>query len=189
MQALSFAAHIPLVCFGIALPAMILFVEWLYLRSGDDLYRVLARRWTTFGFLTAPDTSFARRSMISFGVPAGAIRPVHRSVLNPGNPDSAKVGTFGIRAARVSLDTASGRSAPLVTCGSTAVVEWNGRRDGYRLKGRNRMRPGDRLVLRYPGGGGYGDPRERPAELVRADASAGFVSAAAADESYGRVVE
>jgi cytochrome d ubiquinol oxidase subunit I len=25
---------------------MILFVEWLYLRSGDDLYRVLARRWT-----------------------------------------------------------------------------------------------------------------------------------------------
>ena len=46
MQALSFAAHIPLVCFGIALPAMILFVEWLYLRSGDDLYRVLARRWT-----------------------------------------------------------------------------------------------------------------------------------------------
>src|SRR5947199_248222 len=46
MQALSFAVHIPLVCFGIALPAMILFVEWLYLRSGDDLYRVLARRWT-----------------------------------------------------------------------------------------------------------------------------------------------
>jgi cytochrome d ubiquinol oxidase subunit I len=46
MQALSFAAHIPLVCFGIAFPAMILFVEWLYLRSGDDLYRVLARRWT-----------------------------------------------------------------------------------------------------------------------------------------------
>jgi cytochrome d ubiquinol oxidase subunit I len=46
MQALSFAVHIPLVCFGIAFPAMILFVEWLYLRSGEDLYRVLARRWT-----------------------------------------------------------------------------------------------------------------------------------------------
>src|SRR3981081_631548 len=44
MQALSFAAHIPLVCFGIAFPAMILFVEWLYLRSVDALYRVLARR-------------------------------------------------------------------------------------------------------------------------------------------------
>jgi cytochrome d ubiquinol oxidase subunit I len=46
MQALSFAVHIPLVCFGIAFPAMVLFVEWLYLRSGDELYRTLARRWT-----------------------------------------------------------------------------------------------------------------------------------------------
>jgi cytochrome bd ubiquinol oxidase subunit I len=46
MQALSFAAHIPLVCFGISFPAMVLFVEWLYLRTGDDHYRVLARRWS-----------------------------------------------------------------------------------------------------------------------------------------------
>src|SRR5689334_16049175 len=46
MQALSFAIHIPLVCFGVAFPAMILFVEWLYLRTGDELYRVLAKRWT-----------------------------------------------------------------------------------------------------------------------------------------------
>jgi cytochrome d ubiquinol oxidase subunit I len=46
MQALSFAVHIPLVCFGIAFPAMILFVEWRYLRTGDELYRTLARRWT-----------------------------------------------------------------------------------------------------------------------------------------------
>jgi cytochrome d ubiquinol oxidase subunit I len=46
MQALSFAVHIPLVCFGIALPAIVLYVEWLYLRTGDELYRTLARRWT-----------------------------------------------------------------------------------------------------------------------------------------------
>ena len=46
MQALSFTVHIPLVCFGIAFPAMVLFVEWLYLRTGDPLYRTLARRWT-----------------------------------------------------------------------------------------------------------------------------------------------
>lgn len=46
MQALSFAFHIPLVCFGIAFPALVLFVEWLYLRTGDELYRTLARRWT-----------------------------------------------------------------------------------------------------------------------------------------------
>jgi cytochrome d ubiquinol oxidase subunit I len=46
MQALSFAVHIPLVCFGIAFPALVLFVEWLYLRTGDELYRTLAQRWT-----------------------------------------------------------------------------------------------------------------------------------------------
>jgi cytochrome bd ubiquinol oxidase subunit I len=46
MQALSFAVHIPLVCFGISFPAMVLFVEWLYLRTGDEHYRVLARRWS-----------------------------------------------------------------------------------------------------------------------------------------------
>ncbi|MFL5829923.1 MAG: cytochrome ubiquinol oxidase subunit I [Solirubrobacteraceae bacterium] len=46
MQALSFAAHIPLVCFGIAFPAMILFIEWMYRRTGEDVYLTLARRWT-----------------------------------------------------------------------------------------------------------------------------------------------
>ncbi len=46
MQALSFIVHIPLVCFGIAFPAMILFVEWRYLRTGDEVFRTLARRWT-----------------------------------------------------------------------------------------------------------------------------------------------
>jgi cytochrome d ubiquinol oxidase subunit I len=46
MQALSLAVHIPLVCFGIAFPAMVLFCEWRYLRTGDLVYRTLARRWS-----------------------------------------------------------------------------------------------------------------------------------------------
>jgi cytochrome bd ubiquinol oxidase subunit I len=46
MQAMSFMVHIPLVCFGIAFPALILFVEWRFLRTGDEVFRVLARRWT-----------------------------------------------------------------------------------------------------------------------------------------------
>jgi hypothetical protein len=45
VQALSLAVHIPLVCFGIAFPAMVLFAEWRYLRTGDSLLRTLARRW------------------------------------------------------------------------------------------------------------------------------------------------
>jgi cytochrome d ubiquinol oxidase subunit I len=46
MQALSFAVHIPLVCFGIAFPAMVLFCEGLWLRTGDETYRALAKRWS-----------------------------------------------------------------------------------------------------------------------------------------------
>ena len=46
MQALSLSVHIPLVCFGIAFPALVLFAEWRYLRTGDPLYRTLARRWS-----------------------------------------------------------------------------------------------------------------------------------------------
>ena len=46
MQALSLAVHIPIVCFGIAFPAMILFVEGLYLRTGDVTYKALAKRWS-----------------------------------------------------------------------------------------------------------------------------------------------
>src|SRR3954453_15463458 len=45
MQALSFAVHIPLVCFGTAFPAMVLFTEWLAQRTGDPIHRDLARRW------------------------------------------------------------------------------------------------------------------------------------------------
>jgi cytochrome d ubiquinol oxidase subunit I len=46
MQALSFAVHIPLVAFGISFPAMVLFAEWLHRRTGDPVYRTLARRWS-----------------------------------------------------------------------------------------------------------------------------------------------
>lgn len=46
LQALSLIVHIPLVCFGIAFPAMVLFTEGLYLRTGDPLYRRIAKRWS-----------------------------------------------------------------------------------------------------------------------------------------------
>ncbi|RDI73640.1 Cytochrome bd-type quinol oxidase subunit 1 [Gaiella occulta] len=46
MQALSLGFHIILVCFGVAFPAFVLFVEGLYLRTGDPVYRTLAKRWS-----------------------------------------------------------------------------------------------------------------------------------------------
>ncbi|MEA2313108.1 MAG: cytochrome bd ubiquinol oxidase subunit, partial [Solirubrobacteraceae bacterium] len=51
LQAMSFAFHIPLVCFGVAFPAMVVFMECLGLRTGDDTYRAIAKRWS--GAMTA----------------------------------------------------------------------------------------------------------------------------------------
>jgi cytochrome d ubiquinol oxidase subunit I len=46
MQALSLGVHIPLVCFGISFPALVLFVEWLHNRTGNPAYKALAKRWS-----------------------------------------------------------------------------------------------------------------------------------------------
>src|SRR5215216_2288454 len=51
MQALSLAVHIPIVCFGIAFPAMFLFVHGLYLRTGRPHYKALAKRWSKVALL------------------------------------------------------------------------------------------------------------------------------------------
>ncbi|MES9539495.1 hydantoinase B/oxoprolinase family protein [Actinomadura sp. NPDC000600] len=69
--------------------------------------------------------------------------------------------------------------------GAASRVTVNGRADGFPLKGRSRIRPGDRININYPGGGGYGDPAERDRDAVRADVHAGLVSEAAAREVYG----
>jgi cytochrome d ubiquinol oxidase subunit I len=46
MQALSLGVHIPLVCFGVAFPAIVLFMEGLYHRTGNVVYRQIAKRWS-----------------------------------------------------------------------------------------------------------------------------------------------
>ena len=48
-----------------------------------------------------------------------------------------------------------------------------------------RLQSGDQVVLRSPGGGGYGDPTERSDELVREDIAQGFVSEERARSEYG----
>jgi len=44
---------------------------------------------------------------------------------------------------------------------------------------------GDRIRMRFPGGGGFGDPRQRAPEAVLADVRSGFVSLERAREDYG----
>src|SRR5215831_5574263 len=73
MQALSLVVHIPLVCFGIAFPAMVLFAEWRYLRTGDRLFRLLARRW-----------SKVMLAFFAFGVVTGTILSLELGLLWPG---------------------------------------------------------------------------------------------------------
>jgi cytochrome d ubiquinol oxidase subunit I len=51
MQALSLAVHIPIVCFGIAFPAMFLFVHGLYLRTGAPHFKAMAKRWSKVSLL------------------------------------------------------------------------------------------------------------------------------------------
>jgi len=46
--------------------------------------------------------------------------------------------------------------------------------------------PGDEIVLTVPGGGGFGDPKDRERERVLADVALGLVSAEAAHEAYGQ---
>jgi len=79
MQALSFAVHIPLVCFGTAFPALVLYVEGLWLRTGDPLYRTLAQRWTRIMV-----------TLFAVGVITGTILSFELGLLWP-----AFMGTFG----------------------------------------------------------------------------------------------
>jgi cytochrome bd ubiquinol oxidase subunit I len=84
MQALSFAVHIPLVAFGIAFPAMVLFVEWLGRRRGDELYLTLARRW-----------SKVMLTLFAFGVITGTVLSFEMGVLWP-NFTGAFGSVFGL---------------------------------------------------------------------------------------------
>jgi cytochrome bd ubiquinol oxidase subunit I len=84
MQALSFAVHIPLVCFGVAFPAMVLFVEWLYHRTGDEVYRTLARRWTRI-----------MAALFAVGVITGTILSFEMGLLWP-NFTATFGGVFGL---------------------------------------------------------------------------------------------
>ena len=72
-QSLSFAVHIPLVCFAISFPSLILFVEWLSLKTGDPLYRMLARRW-----------SKVLLALFAVGVVTGTILSFELGLLWPG---------------------------------------------------------------------------------------------------------
>jgi cytochrome d ubiquinol oxidase subunit I len=73
MQALSFAVHIPLVAFGIALPAMVLVAEWLGRRRSEPVLLAVARRW-----------SHVMVALFGIGVVTGTILSLEMGLLWPG---------------------------------------------------------------------------------------------------------
>ncbi len=59
-------------CFGVAFPAVVLFTEGLYLRTGDPIYRTIAKRW-----------SKAMIALFAIGVVSGTILSFELGILWP----------------------------------------------------------------------------------------------------------
>ena len=74
-------------------------------------------------------------------------------------------------------------------CSEKIVVRSDGSREQPGSKaGGVRVAPGDRLIFRTAGGGGWGNPLDRSPEQVQKDVRRGLVSTAAARDRYGVVV-
>ncbi|MBD3666120.1 hydantoinase B/oxoprolinase family protein [Sulfitobacter sp. TSTF-M16] len=54
-----------------------------------------------------------------------------------------------------------------------------------RVKGKQFVPHGRRVVMAFPGGAGYGDPAERVTALIKRDLARGYISAQAAAQIYG----
>jgi N-methylhydantoinase B len=52
-------------------------------------------------------------------------------------------------------------------------------------KGRYALKPGDRITMVQAGGGGFGDPADRPRDRILSDIESGYISRAAALSDYG----
>jgi N-methylhydantoinase B/oxoprolinase/acetone carboxylase alpha subunit len=68
--------------------------------------------------------------------------------------------------------------------------KWQDMREAYGKRSTSRysnvrIKKGDRLRLVSPGGGGYGDPKERQRDLIVNDIKQGYVSLPAARRDYG----
>ncbi len=62
-----------------------------------------------------------------------------------------------------------------------------GQDDGtaMRVKGKQFVAHGRRVMMAFPGGAGYGAPGERPTDQIKRDLALGYISAQTAAETYG----
>jgi N-methylhydantoinase B len=69
--------------------------------------------------------------------------------------------------------------------GSNAQLTLLNREHPIPRKGRTMLQAGDMLHVRFPGGGGYGDPKQRDRALIEKDLRHGVITAAQAKSLYG----
>jgi len=67
--------------------------------------------------------------------------------------------------------------------GATTIAQDDG--SAMRVKGKQFVPHGRRVVMAFPGGAGYGDPSSRAPALVKRDLARGYISARAAARDYG----
>jgi len=132
---------------------------------------------------------FAEEKSVEFGIPirvphidmtaigagGGSIARIDRGgMLRVG--DRMKFAPFGVLGGR------SGQPAriALVQNGVTRLIT---KETGIALA------RGDRILIEYPGGGGYGDPGTREVELVVRDVRRGYISRETARAAYGVVLK
>jgi N-methylhydantoinase B len=92
--------------------------------------------------------------------------------------DGAVVPPFGV----IGGESAAPVDSFVVRDGNEIRFERPGKVGGFAL------RAGDTVILQSAGGGGYGDPLDRPAEQVADDVREGYVTAEHAREMYGVVL-
>jgi N-methylhydantoinase B len=110
---------------------------------------------------------------------AGRTRGGLGQVLEIGNRENAPFAIF----ARFQRADFAARGAQGGQDGAAGVVRLKSGAP-LRSKGTQIIPAGDRLIVEMPGGGGLGDPAERPAELIAADVENGYVSPTSAREVY-----
>jgi len=66
---------------------------------------------------------------------------------------------------------------------STTIAQDDG--TAMRVKGKQFVPHGRKVMMAFPGGAGYGDPAERDPDLVKRDLARGYISAQSAAEDYG----
>ncbi len=70
---------------------------------------------------------------------------------------------------------------------NTTIVRSDGAK--MHVKGKQFVPHGERVIMAFPGGAGYGDPAERPKELIKRDLAHGYISEETASRDYKLTTE